>query len=496
MAHEVALRVTCSSSCGLPPALSNLHGNSPALSSLMKTVYFLLLLSLLISAPLVQATERKPNIIIVFCDDLGYADIGPFGAKKHATPVLDQMAREGMRLTDFYSTCPVCTPSRSSLMTGCYPRRVNMHVDEQNLCVLFPAARKGLNPEEVTIAEVLKEQNYSTMCIGKWHLGDHPDFMPTNHGFDHYFGIPYSNDMNRKEVPLPLVRDLTVIRDRVQKETTITAQYTSEAVKFIKSNSGNPFFLYLPHTAVHLPLVPGEKFKGSSEGGAYGDWVQEIDWSMGELFKTIKSEGIDKHTLVLFTSDNGSAREKQGSNLPLRGRKGRTDEGGMRVPCLVRWPGRIPAGSSSGALTCTMDLLPTAAAISGGTLPADRPIDGKNIWPILSGQAKGHPRDAFFYYQMDQLQAVRSGDWKLFLAMDSKKRNWGKPEGKKELALYNLARDIHEDNNVAAGHPEIVRRLISHAKAAREELGDVGRPGKGQRKAGWVETPSPRLLKP
>ena len=496
MAHEVALRVTCSSSCGLPPALSNLHGNSPALPSLMKTVYFLLLLSLLISAPLVQATERKPNIIIVFCDDLGYADIGPFGAKKHATPVLDQMAREGMRLTDFYSTCPVCTPSRSSLMTGCYPRRVNMHVDEQNLCVLFPAARKGLNPEEVTIAEVLKEQNYSTMCIGKWHLGDHPDFMPTNHGFDHYFGIPYSNDMNRKEVPLPLVRDLTVIRDRVQKETTITAQYTSEAVKFIKSNSGNPFFLYLPHTAVHLPLVPGEKFKGSSEGGAYGDWVQEIDWSMGELFKTIKSEGIDKHTLVLFTSDNGSAREKQGSNLPLRGRKGRTDEGGMRVPCLVRWPGRIPAGSSSGALTCTMDLLPTAAAISGGTLPADRPIDGKNIWPILSGQAKGHPRDAFFYYQMDQLQAVRSGDWKLFLAMDSKKRNWGKPEGKKELALYNLARDIHEDNNVAAGHPEVVRRLISHAKAAREELGDVGRPGKGQRKAGWVETPSPRLLKP
>lgn len=496
MAHEVALRVTCSSSCGLPPALSNLHGNSPALPSLMKTVYFLLLLSLLISAPLVQATERKPNIIIVFCDDLGYADIGPFGAKKHATPVLDQMAREGMRLTDFYSTCPVCTPSRSSLMTGCYPRRVNMHVDEQNLCVLFPAARKGLNPEEVTIAEVLKEQNYSTMCIGKWHLGDHPDFMPTNHGFDHYFGIPYSNDMNRKEVPLPLVRDLTVIRDRVQKETTITAQYTSEAVKFIKSNSSKPFFLYLPHTAVHLPLVPGEKFKGSSEGGAYGDWVQEIDWSMGELFKTIKSEGIDKHTLVLFTSDNGSAREKQGSNLPLRGRKGRTDEGGMRVPCLGRWPGRIPAGSSSGALTCTMDLLPTAAAISGGTLPADRPIDGKNIWPILSGQAKGHPRDAFFYYQMDQLQAVRSGDWKLFLAMDSKKRNWGKPEGKKELALYNLARDIHEDNNVAAGHPEIVRRLISHAKAAREELGDVGRPGKGQRKAGWVETPSPRLLKP
>ncbi len=478
----------------LPPSLSNLRANISYLPVSMKTIYFLPLLSLLISAPLVQANERKPNIIIIFCDDLGYADIEPFGAKKHATPVLDQMAREGMRLTDFYSTCSVCTPSRSSLMTGCYPRRVNMHVDEKNLCVLFPAARKGLNPDEVTIAEVLKEQNYSTMCIGKWHLGDHPDFMPTNQGFDHYFGIPYSNDMNRKQVPLPLVRDLTVVKDSVQKDTTITAQYTAEAVEFIKSNSKAPFFLYLPHTAVHLPLVPGKDFKGTSRAGSYGDWVQEIDWSMGEIFKTIKSEGIDKHTLVLFTSDNGSAREKQGSNLPLRGRKGRTDEGGMRVPCIVRWPERVPAGSSSGALTCTMDLLPTAAAISGSKLPADRLIDGKNIWPILSGKSKSHPREAFFYYQMDQLQAVRSGIWKLCVAMDSKKRNWGNPEGKKALALYNLAIDIHEDNNVAAKHPRIVKKLLAHAEAAREDLGDVGRPGKGQRKAGWVEKASPRLL--
>ena len=453
------------------------------------------LLSLLLALPLMQASARKPNIIVVFCDDLGYADIGPFGSKTHATPVLDQMANEGIRLTDFYSTCPVCTPSRSSLMTGCYPRRVNMHVDEKNLCVLFPAARKGLNPDEITIAEVLKEQDYATMCIGKWHLGDHPDFMPTNHGFDHYFGIPYSNDMNRKQVPLPLVRDLTVIEDSVQKDTTITAQYTTEAVKFIKANSKKPFFLYLPHTAVHLPLVPGKKFKGTSKDGAYGDWVQEIDWSMGELFKAIKAEGIDEDTLVLFTADNVSAREKQGSNLPLRGRKGRTDEGGMRVPCVVRWPGRIPAGSSSGALTNTMDLLPTFATISGGKTPADRIIDGKDIWPILNGKSKGHPRDAFFYYQMDQLQAVRSGNWKLFVAMDQKKRNWGKPEGKKALALFNLAADIHEDNNVAAENPAVVKQLLAHAQAAREDLGDVNRPGKGQRKAGWVEKASPRLLK-
>ena len=452
------------------------------------------LLFLLLVLTQMHGTERKPNIIVVFCDDLGYADIGPFGAKTQATPFLDKMASEGMRLTDFYSTCPVCTPSRASLMTGCYPRRVNMHVDEKNLCVLFPAARKGLNPSEVTIAEVLKEQGYATMCIGKWHLGDHPEFMPTNHGFDHYFGIPYSNDMNRKEVPLPLVRDLTVIRDSVQKETTITAQYTTEALKFIRDNGDKPFFLYLPHTAVHLPLVPGENFKGTSKNGAYGDWVQEIDWSMGELFKTLKATGIDEHTLVLFTSDNGSAREKQGSNLPLRGRKGRTDEGGMRVPCVVRWPGKIPAGSSRNALTNTMDLLPTFAAISGGKVPADRIIDGKNIWPILSGKSKNDPREAFFYYQMDQLQAIRSGDWKLFLEMDQKKRNWGKPEGKKALALFNLAVDIHDDHNVAADNPEIVRRLLAHAAAAREDLGDVDRPGKGQRKAGWVEQPSPRLL--
>jgi len=453
------------------------------------------LLTCLLASPFVQAAERKPNIIVVFCDDLGYGDIGPFGSTKHATPVLDEMAGEGMRLTDFYSTCSVCTPSRSSLMTGCYPRRVNMHVDEKNLCVLFPAARKGLNPSEVTIAEVLKEQNYATMCIGKWHLGDHPDFMPTSQGFDHYFGIPYSNDMNRKQVPLPLVRDLTVIQDSVQHDTSITAQYTTEAVRFIKANSKKPFFLYLPHTAVHLPLVPGRKFKGTSKDGAYGDWVQEIDWSMGELFKTIKAEGIDEDTLVLFTSDNGSAREKQGSNLPLRGRKGRTDEGGMRVPCVVRWPGKIPAGSSSGALTSTIDLLPTLAAISGGKVPADRIIDGRNIWPILNGKQKSHPREAYYYYQMDQLQAVRSGDWKLFVAMDSKKRNWGKPEGKKELKLFNLAQDIHEDNNVATENPEVVKQLLAHAEAAREDLGDVGRPGKGQRKAGWVEKASPRLLK-
>jgi arylsulfatase A len=437
----------------------------------------------------------KPNFIVIFCDDLGYADIGPFGAKNKATPHLDQMAKEGILLTDFYSTCSVCTPSRASLMTGCYPRRLNMHVDEENLCVLFPAARKGLNPDEVTVAEVLKEQGYATMCIGKWHLGDHPKFMPTNQGFDDYYGIPYSNDMNRKKIPLPLVQGLNVIEESVQRDTTITKRYTKEAISFIKAHSDDSFFLYLPHTAVHLPLVPGKKFQGSSKDGAYGDWVQEVDWSMGQLFKVLKELGIDKKTLVLFTSDNGSAREKQGSNLPLRGRKGRTDEGGMRVPCIVRWPGRIPAGSRSDAITSTLDVLPTFADLAGGSIPLGRIIDGKNIWPILSGKTNADPRAAFYYYQMDQLQAVRSGDWKLFVQMENKKRNWGKPEGRQSIKLFNLSNDIHEDKNLALENPVIVERLLEYAEKARADLGDVGVIGEGQRDAGWVEKPSPRLLK-
>ena len=439
--------------------------------------------------------QRKPNFVIVFCDDLGYADIGPFGSTRHATPVLDKMAREGIRLTDFYSSCSVCTPSRASLMTGCYPRRVNMHVDEDNLCVLFPAARKSLNPQEITIAELLKPLGYATTCIGKWHLGDHPEFLPTRQGFDSYFGIPYSNDMHRKQVPLPLVRNETVIRAGVAQDDTITQLYTEEAVKFIKAHRDDPFFLYLPHTAVHLPLVPGKAFQGQSQDGKYGDWVQEIDWSMGEIFKTLAAEGIDEHTLVVFTSDNGSYREKQGSNLPLRGRKGRTDEGGMRVPCLARWPGKIPAGSSSHEISCTMDLLPTLAKLAGTTAPRDRQIDGKDIWPILSQQPGAQsPHAAYYYYQMDQLQAVRSGKWKLCLALESKKRNWGKPEGKKPLALFDLRKDIHEDHNVAAENPAVVKRLQALAAQARFDLGDMQRIGTGQRAAGWVPQPAPRLL--
>ena len=434
----------------------------------MKLVCFFPLLSLLISAPLVQATERKPNIIIVFCDDLGYADIGPFGATKHATPVLDQMSREGMRLTDFYSTCPVCTPSRASLMTGCYPRRVNMHVDEKNLCVLFPAARKGLNPREVTIAEVLKEQGYATMCIGKWHLGDHPDFMPTSHGFDHYFGIPYSNDMNRKEVPLPLVRDLEVIEDSVQKDTTITARYTTEAVRFIRENSKKPFFLYLPHTAVHLPLVPGKKFKGSSKGGAYGDWVQEIDWSMGELFKALKTEGIDENTLVLFTSDNGGHPEYT-ANGPLRGSKWNLYEGGIRVPLIVRWPDQITPGKTTDMPIVGYDLHPSFADLAGIKTAG---LDGVSVLSNLQDTSSLEERPLYWhfpYYHPETgfakapdgigvndfvtsrtrpQSAIRRGRYKLIHFYEDNHDE-----------LYDLTQDLSEQTDLLAEKPQIAAEL-------------------------------------
>ncbi|HQL76025.1 MAG: Arylsulfatase [Planctomycetes bacterium ADurb.Bin126] len=450
-----------------------------------------LLAASVLPAGRLAGADRSPNFVIVYVDDLGYGDLGPFGSKTHRTPAIDRMAEQGMRLTDFYSTCSVCTPSRSSVMTGCYPRRVNMHVDEKNRCVLFTASRKGLHPDEVTIADLLKTKGYATACIGKWHLGDHPKFMPTSQGFDEYFGIPYSNDMHTRQVPLPLVRNLTVIEAPLRQDT-VTERYTKEAIRFIKANKDRPFFLYLPHTAVHLPLHPGAAFKGKSKDGAYGDWVEEVDWSMDELFQTLQAEGIDQNTLVVLTSDNGS--QKAGSNLPLRGGKGRTDEGGMRMPCIIRYPGKIPAGSSSSEITATIDLLPTFARLAGAVLP-ERVIDGRDIWPILSRQngAKS-PHEAFYYYQMDQLQAVRSGPWKLFVPMEAKKRNWGKPEGKTELKLFNLAQDIHEDNNVADAHPEVVARLLALAEKARQELGDGDRPGKGQRPAGWVDQPSPRLL--
>lgn len=438
---------------------------------------------------------QKPNVIIIFIDDMGYGDLGCFGSTKNRTPHIDQMAAEGMTFTDFYVACSVCTPSRAALLTGSYPRRVNMHVDEGNLCVLFPGARKGLNPTEITIAEMLKAQGYNTACIGKWHLGDHPDFLPTQQGFDSYYGIPYSNDMNRKPIPLPLMRDEVVIEAPV-KQATLTKRYTEEAIKFIKRSKDTPFFLYLPHAMVHLPLHASADFKGQSANGIYGDATEELDWSTGEILKTLSSLGIDKNTLVIFTSDNGSTGNNGGSNVPLNGRKGRTDEGGMRVPCVMRYPGRIPANTVCSEVSGTIDLLPTLAALSGGAIPQDRIIDGRSIWPLMTGAANAEsPHEAFYYYQMDQLQCVRSGKWKLHLPMASKKRNWGKPEGETPLKLFDLVSDIHEDHDVSAQHPDVVKRLLKLADKMRYDIGDLDQAGENQRPAGWVDTPQPQLLK-
>lgn len=442
--------------------------------------------------------KAKPNFIVIFCDDLGYGDIGCFGSTKHRTPNIDRMAAEGIRFTSFYVTSGVCTPSRSSLMTGCYPRRVNMHVDHENLCVLFPLGRKGLNPSEITIAEVLKTKGYSTACVGKWHLGDQKEFLPTRQGFDYYFGIPYSNDMGgskgAKRPPLPLLRNEEVIEAPVNQDT-ITRRYTEEVVKFITANKDKPFFVYLPHTMPHNPVHSSDAFRGKSANKGFGDCVEEIDWSTGEIFKALGELGIDERTLVVFTSDNGAAQAWGGSNLPLSGWKGSTMEGGMREPCVMRWPGEIAAGGSCDELAITMDLLPTFAKLAGAEVPGDRVIDGKDIWPLISG-AKGakSPHEVFYYYQMDQLQAVRAGRWKLHLALKPKKRNWGSPIAESSLALYDVKADIGEKNNVAGENPDVVKRLLELAENGRVDLGDTGRRGANQRRAGYVVGPVPLVM--
>jgi arylsulfatase A-like enzyme len=440
----------------------------------------------------------KPNFVIIFCDDLGYGDIGCFGSKIHRTPNLDRMAAEGIKFTSFYVTSSVCTPSRASLMTGCYPKRVNMHQDSHGDCVLFPVGNKGLNPNEITIAEILKQQGYATCCIGKWHLGDQPAFLPTRQGFDYYFGIPYSNDMGSrqqsKNPPLPLLRNEKVIEAPAVQDT-LTKRYTQEAVRFIKKNKDRSFFIYLPHTMVHNPLHAGDEFRGKSANGLYGDALEEIDSSTGRILKTLNDLNLDKHTLVVFTSDNGASDRYGGSNAPLRGHKGTTWEGGMREPAICWWPQSIPAGKTCDEMAITMDLLPTFAGLAGAQLPVDRTIDGKNIWPLMAGKKDAKsPHQAFYYYQIDQLQAVRSGKWKLHLPLKPKKRNWGKPIPDVPLALYDLENDIAEKNNVADQHPNMVKRLLALAEEARPDLGDADRQGRGQRPAGWVVSPKPLVL--
>ncbi|MEQ9441790.1 MAG: sulfatase [Cyclobacteriaceae bacterium] len=467
--------------------------------------FFFLLLCLLpfflISSPSVAQTSQ-PNIILIFCDDLGYGDLGIYGAEKQRTPYLDQMAANGVMFTDFYVTSGVCTPSRSSLLTGCYPRRVDMHVnsrpqDSIGRQVLFPQAKKGLNPDEVTLAEILKEAGYATACIGKWHLGDQPEFLPTRQGFDTYYGIPYSNDMDRYFVPLPLIRGETVIEAPVD-QNTLTQRYTQEAIQFMDAHRDEPFFIYLPHAMTHNPLHASDHFRGKSANGIYGDAVEELDWSTGQILQYLKEHDLEEETLVVFTSDNGAAQRWGGSNGDLRGWKGSTWEGGMRVPCLMQWKGTIPAGKVVTEMATTLDMLPTLTHWAGGTVPTDRVIDGFDIQSLIVEDSAKSPYTAFFYYQKEQLQAVRSGKWKLHLPIDSTYQSIHFPgfvAGHPAL-LYNLEKDRQEHYNIVDQHPEITQQLLYLADYARLHLGDLHQEGDQVRPAAMVENPSVRLLKP
>ena len=479
----------------------------------------------LFAAPLVKAAD-KPNFIVINIDDLGYADIGPFGSTRNRTPNLDRMAKEGRKLTSFYAA-PVCSPSRASLMTGCYPKRV-LPIGG----VLFPSSAVGLSPSERTVAELLKEVGYTTACIGKWHLGDQPEFMPRRRGFDYYLGIPYSNDMGPAEegarsslgapipksvpktqtketntglplarvTPMPLVENETVIaRVKQDEQQAIVERYTTAAVKFIKANKDKSFFLYLPHNAVHFPLYPGKKWAGNSPKGLYSDWVEEVDWSVGQVLDTLRELKLDGKTLVIFTSDNGGTQ--RGFNTPLRGHKGGTLEGGMREPTLAWWPGKIPAGTSSDAITGMIDVLPTFVKLAGGKVPTDRKIDGGDIWPVLTGEAGAKsPHDVFYYFNGLRLQAVRSGPWKLHLpgadrsVSRAAKKSGDDKASSAEGQLYNLDADIGESKNVAEANPEIVKRLRALANAMKDDLGLDGI-GPGVRPIGRVENPQPLIGK-
>ena len=449
-----------------------------------------------------KVQARPPNVVLIYADDLGYADVGPFsdksGRPRPQTPNIDRIAEEGLRLTSFYTAQAVCSASRAALMTGSYPNRVGIQG------ALNHTAEYGINSNETTIAEVLKQRGYATAIFGKWHLGHHKPFLPVHHGFDEYLGLPYSNDMWPRHPErgtffpdLPLIEGDEVARvDPDQSQ--LTTWYTERAVKFVENHRNQPFFLYVPHSMPHVPLFVSDKFKGKTAGGLYGDVIAEIDWSVGQIVEAVRRTGIEENTLIVFTSDNGpwlSYGNHGGSAGPLREGKATAFEGGVRVPFVARWPGRIPAGSVSAVPAMTIDLLPTFAALAGAAVPPDRIIDGRDIRPILSSRGNtSEPHDALYFYWGDELHAIRSGKWKVHLphpyqSLETAGAN-GQP-GKyvrKEigLSLFDLDADIGETTDVAERNPEIVRQLVGYAERAREDLGDslTKRAGKNIRPAG------------
>ncbi|WP_428666680.1 sulfatase family protein [Runella sp.] len=458
---------------------------------------------------------NRPNIVLIFMDDMGYGDLSCYGALQYRTPNLDKLAAEGIRFTNFLAAQAVCSASRAALMTGCYPNRIGISG------ALYPNAKVGLNPDETTIAELLKEKGYATGMFGKWHLGDRPEFLPTKQGFDEYVGLPYSNDMwpvgydgkpvvdadnRKKNFPLlPLLSNNDTIQEikTLDDQAKLTGIYTERAVNFIRKNKQKPFFVYLPHSMPHVPIAASAKFKGKSKQGTYGDVVMEIDWSVGEIMKALKETGTDKNTVVIFTSDNGpwlNYGNHAGSSGGLREGKGNSFEGGQRVPCIVRWKGVTPEGLVCNKLTSTIDLLPTIANICGTKLP-EKKIDGVDILPLLKGDMEAAPRKYFYYYyRRNNLEAVRRDDWKLVLPHEGRTYegqvpgNDGFPGKAPEnhpfpLALYDLRRDPAERYDVKEVYPEILAELQKVAEEAREDLGDdlLKRTGKNVRKSGMAQ---------
>jgi len=425
------------------------------------------------AAPASNAAD-KPNFVVIFCDDLGYGDLGCYGHPTIRTPQLDRMAAEGVRFTDFYSAASVCTPSRAALLTGRLPIRGGMQ--GQTRRVLFPDSERGLPADEITLAEALVTAGYATACIGKWHLGHRHEYLPLRHGFEHYFGIPYSNDMrpnsrnpqSSRWPPLPLIRDDTTIETEPDQRL-LTERYTDAAITFIRQQKaepdGRPFFLYLAHTMPHVPIFASDRFAGKSARGLYGDVVETIDWSTGEILRTLREMGLAENTLVLFTSDNGPwllQRQAGGSAGLLREGKGSSWEGGMRVPCIAVWPGRIPRGVDRHAVASTLDIFPTALALAGVPLPNDRAIDGQDLSPVLFGNGEV-PERPFFYYRGGELMAVRRGPWKMHFKTQAGYAQ-PQPDVHDPPLLFHLGHDPGEQYNVAKDHPEAIAELTRVAQ--------------------------------